>query len=746
MTQVSDKIAAFERRIAFRLARHQADLDRAAAGERPAEIARPGRQRFVTRARRLPAGVSRRIRQRQVDRAAPIGEATVEAQLDARRATGSSDVASMVSRTARSTGSLELDTSSTPIVSIVIPVHGAIDDLMQCLRSIDAFPPSVPFEVIVANDATPGMDFEPVRSVGGVVIVDNEKNLGFLGTCNRAAEHATGALLWLLNSDTELTPDAADSLVATFDAFPDTGIAGSKLVYDDWVLQEAGGIVWRDGSAWNYGRGDDPGRSVYDYARRADYVSGASLMIDRSLWNDLGGFDTAFTPAYYEDTDLCMQVTALGRSVMYQPGSVVVHHEGKSYGTEVTQNGKHHQVVNQQTFRSKWSATLATHRANGVEPELEKERHVAKRVLVLDARMLTPDMDSGSLRMQNTLIALTRAGCRCTFFPHNMALDEPYAQQLREQGVEVIGSPRVRTVDAFLRARGREFDAVVLSRLEVASVHLTPVRKWCPDATVVYDTVDLHFLREARAARLGPDDHLASSSTRDDELAAAERSDAILVCSTVEQTLMRELLPGARVEVVGNVHMPAHVDPTPDDRSGLLFVGGFEHPPNVDAMLWFVSDILPLIADRHPEVVLHIVGSRMIPEIEALAGDHVVVHGFVADLDPMYRSARVSVAPLRFGAGVKGKVTQALAEGLPAVGTSIAVEGAPVVPGRDVLVADDADGFACHVATLLDDDQKWREVACAGVSTVRRHFGPEAATATLAQILDLDIDKEMSDG
>lgn len=636
-----------------------------------------------------------------------------------------------------------LPTSSIPVISIIIPVHGAIDDVEACLRSIAAHPPSAAFEVIVANDASDPAEFAPVREVEGIRILDNDVNQGFLITCNNAAAQALGDYVWLLNSDTEIGPQAGDALLRTFVDFPHAAAAGSKLVYGDGTLQEAGGIVWNDASAWNYGRGGDPRHSEYDYARRADYVSAASLMVDRSVWNELGGFDTDYTPAYYEDTDLCLRIARSGRSVMYQPGSVVVHHEGKSYGTDVEQEGKHHQVVNHATFLRKWDAVLATRRANGVEPERERERTVERRVLVIDARMLTPDMDSGSLRMQNLLLSLTAANCRCTFLPHNLAADEPYAQALRTRGVEVVARPAIRSVEQFLRRRGKEFDAVVVSRLEVAEEHLTDVRRWCPDATVVYDTVDLHFLRLARAARLSGDRAAATEADRirDDELSAIDRSDVTLVCSTSELDLLEELAPSAQVEVLGNVHRPGDFGDVADadaaDRSGLLFVGGFEHPPNVDAMQWFVNDVLPVVVAEQPDAVLHVVGSRMIPDIERLAGPNVVIHGFVADLGPLQRSVRMSVAPLRFGAGVKGKVTQSLAVGLPVVGTSVSVEGAPVVDGVHALIADEAAEFATAVVRLQRDDELWNALSRNGLDTVQEHFGPEAAMSTMAKILEL---------
>ena len=630
-----------------------------------------------------------------------------------------------------------LATSDEPVVSVLVPVHGAIDELMTCLRSLERHPPLEPFEVIVADDASDPAEFAPVRRVAGLRIVRSDENRGFLLTCNAAAEHARGRLLWLLNSDTEVRSGAADALVATFDDFPDAGAVGSKLVYPDGTLQEAGGIVWRDGTAWNDGRGGDPLASVHDHARRADYVSAASLMIDRALWDELGGFDTAFAPAYYEDTDLCLRVAAAGRSVVYQSGSEVVHHEGRSYGTDVAEGGKRHQVVNQETFLRKWQHVLAERRPNGTEPELERDRDVVARILVIDARTLTPDKDSGSLRMANLLRTMVAHGCRATFLPHNMFVEEPAARDLRVRGIEVVGSRDTPSVDALLAERGDEFDVVVLSRLEVAAEHLSTVRRRCPRALVVYDTVDLHFLRQARegatTGRVSGD--VVADETMAAELATVERSDATLVCSTVERDLLHELLPGSRVDVLGNVHEPRRIEGPPERRHGLLFVGGFEHPPNVDAVRWFVGEVLPWLVVTRPDVTLNVVGSRMVPEVESLAGPNVVVHGWVRDLDDLYGRCRVCVAPLRYGAGVKGKVTQSLAHGLPVVGTGAAIEGAGLEAGRHVLVGDTPARFAAAVDALLRDDDLWRRLSDAGLEVVAERFGPDAAAAALDALL-----------
>ncbi len=707
-------------------------------------------ERAIARARRVPASLRRRYHLRELRRTVNAERPEVsEAELERRRLIidrflAESEAATTL--TPQQHGGLDrsllIATSIDPIVSVIIPVHNAIDELLDCLTSFQNHPPATPFEILIANDCSDEEKFAPVRAVHGVRVLDNSTNLGFLMNCNAAVDHARGDLLWFLNSDTEIIPNSMDALVRTLED-PQTAIAGSRLMYADGSLQEAGGIVWQDGSAWNYGRGTHPNDPRVNYARRVDYVSGASLMVRRSVFELLGRFDTAFSPAYYEDTDLCMAATEAGYRVMYQPASVVIHHEGASHGTDTADTGsmKHHQVLNHETFYRKWHLELASHRPNGVEPELEKERDRRHRVLVLDARMLTPDQDSGSLRMLNMMRALQPLGCKVTFVPQNLIAEEPYASELQQIGIEVIGSPHARGVREFLQARGSEFDAVILSRLEVAAPLMSTVRAMCPNSRIIYDTVDLHFLRQVREFRLngevsGGFDH---EETQELEIMCTQQAQATFVCSTSERDLLSELVPEASIHILGNIH---HVTPTTtpaNDRSGLLFVGGFEHPPNIDAMEWFVREVLPLITAKSPETVLHMIGSKMPPEIHELAGHNVRVHGYVPDLEPFYETARIVIAPLRFGAGVKGKVTQALSNGVPCVGTTIAFEGSDLVDGKDVIVADDAATFAAECLRLQNDDQLWKELREHGLMALEENFGLARATAQLAEGLGLSV-------
>lgn len=211
--------------------------------------------------------------------------------------------------------------------------------------------------------------------------------------------------------------------------------------------------------------------------------------------------------------------------------------------------------------------------------------------------------------------------------------------------------------------------------------------------------------------------------------------DLTLVVSPVEQALLAAEVPEARVEVLSNVHEVAGRGRGFDGRRDLWFVGGFQHPPNVDAVRWFVAEVWPQVRAELPDARFHVVGSKMPESMRALAGDGVEIHGHVADLSPFLDGCRVSVAPLRYGAGVKGKVNQAMAHGQPVVATPMAVEGMHLVDGEEVLVADTPAAFAAAVVRLYRDEALWDRLSLAGVANVARHFSFDAARAALARVL-----------
>lgn len=635
---------------------------------------------------------------------------------------------------------IRLPVAAEPQVSIVIPVYNKIDYTLACLKSLQVHAGTVSVEVIVVDDCS--VDDTPARlaDIDGLRTVRNAQNLGFVGSCNAGAAAARGEYVLFLNNDTVVTPGWLESLLRCFAEEPDAGLVGAKLVYPDGRLQEAGGIVFRDGSGWNYGRFEDPADPRYNFRREADYCSGAAIMLRRALFDSLGGFDLRYAPAYYEDTDLAFAVRAAGLKVYYEPRSTVIHFEGITAGTDTGSGAKRYQVVNREKFLQKWRDALARQPLPiddaALAPRAATFRR-EKRLLIIDACTPTPDQDSGSLRMVNLMRLLRALGWQVTFFADNRLYVAGYTEALQSLGVEVLYAPYMNDPIRLFRQRGGEFDAILLSRHYVAINYLGLARLYAPKARLIFDTVDLHYLREQRAAELEGSDELRSKAerTRAQEHKLIRECDATLVVSPVEQTLLAREQPQARVEILSNVHEVFGCRRDYAQRKDLVFVGSFQHPPNEDAMLWFAREILPRLRDALPGLRVHVIGQPVPDTLRAFASDDFMLHGFVADLEPYMDGCRVSVAPLRYGAGVKGKVNMAMSYGLPVVATPAAVEGMHVEPGRDVLVAADAVAFADAIVQLYGDRALWETLSANGLANVERHFSFEAAQRALARIL-----------
>ena len=626
--------------------------------------------------------------------------------------------------------------SAAPRASIVIPVYNHVAHTVACLRAIAAHPPHAAIEVIVVDDGSIDDSQRCLPHVAGLRYHRRAANGGFIAACNDGAALAGGEFVVFLNNDTLPQPGWLDRLLATFDANPGTGLVGAQLLYPDGRLQEAGGLVFADGNASNYGRFESPNHPRYAYLREADYCSGAAIALPRAVFEQLGGFDPRYAPAYYEDTDLAFAVRAGGLKVLYQPESRVVHLEGVTSGTDPNQGAKAYQVRNRGVFADKWAAQLAqcVPRSTGAAV-----LHAGQKcVLIIDTTTPRPDRDSASLRLVNVMRLLREEGAHVVFVPADAGHDGGYTQALQQLGVEVWYAPFVGRLPAWLREHGARFDTVVACRHYVLRELLPLLRQHAPQARIVFDTVDLHYLRERRGAVVSgdPAQLRGAQRTRALELDLIGRVDATLVVSDVERALLADDAPHARVDILSNLHQLAGTGLAFGQRRDLVFVGGFRHPPNVDAVQWFVGDVFPLIRARLPALRFHCIGSDVPATIAALAREPgVEIHGYVADLAPYMDGARIAVAPLRFGAGVKGKINLSMAHGQPVVATHCAIEAMHLDDGDNVLVADDAAGFADAVVRLYDDAALWQRLADNGRINLQQHFSLDAGREVVRRVL-----------
>lgn len=632
-------------------------------------------------------------------------------------------------------------TADAPRISVVVPVCNHLDHSLQCLRALSQCTDAASWELIIVDDASSDASAMTLPAITGLRYHRNADNLGFIGACNAGARLARGEYLVLLNNDTAPQSGWLDAMLRTFQTHPRTGLVGARLVFPDGRLQEAGGILFSTGQAFQDGRFQDRDDPRFNYVRDVDYCSGAALMLPRALFDSLGGFDARYAPAYYEDADLAMKVRAQGLRVLYQPLATVVHFEGVSAGTDLATGPKSAQVRNRQLFFERWRDTLAArHPRPGTDPALARDRHGGRRVLIVDAYTPMPDRDSSSLRLLNLMRLLREENGTVTFLPTDGRHAGTYTEALRQQGAEVWHDPWLGSIPVWFATHGARFDVIIACRYHVAEGILPLARVHAPKARFVFDTVDLHYLRETRGAALDGDDggRRAAQRTRARELDLIRSADSTWVVSTVEQALLAREVPGARVEVVSNVHAVAGPGKPFDARRDLVFVGGFRHPPNVDAVLWFADEIFPRVRAALPGVRLHLIGAEPPQTVRVLASrEGITVHGYVPDLAPWMDGARIALAPLRYGAGVKGKLNLSMAHGQPAVATRCAVEGMHLEDGHSVLIADDAEDFATALVRLYQDRALWERLSANGLDNVRRHFSFEAARAALRQALDL---------
>jgi GT2 family glycosyltransferase len=627
-----------------------------------------------------------------------------------------------------------------PDVTIILPVYNQLRFTLACLYSVFAHQTRYSYEIVVADDCSSDGTAEVLGAgrLPNVRVVRPPENLGFLRNCNHAARVARGRVLVFLNNDTYVLPGWLDELVDAVENQPLVGLAGSKLVFADGRLQESGGLVFADGSGWNYGRFDDARKPEYCFLRDTDYVSGASIAIATPLWQQLGGFDECYEKAYYEDTDLAFKVREAGYRVVVQPLSQLIHFEGISSGTDLTAGVKRYQVVNGEIFRGRWPAALAGH---GIadSKNLPVLRGSKGTILVIDARTPMPDRDSGSMDTFQYLRILKSFGYHVLFAPENLVHAGHYSMLLQRIGVQVLYAPYWMSMKDVLAAHGPKLDHVLIYRAPVAAAVLDMVRRHAPRARVIFDTVDLHFLRLEREADMAedPEHKRAAQRMKQVELDLIRKSDATIVLSRFELDLLRQLTPQARLFEIPIVReVPAASPAGWDERSDIVFVGGFEHQPNVDAVKWFVGEVMPRLEARGFTGRFVVVGSSMPGHIKALERPGVVMRGYVQDLEAFFSKIRLSVAPLRYGAGLKGKVISSLSYGVPVVATAVAVEGGGFVDGEHVLVGDEPDQMAAAIMRLYGDAELWARHARAGREFFIERFSVEAVAGKLQALLE----------
>jgi len=599
-------------------------------------------------------------------------------------------------------------------VSIVIPVYNKWQYTYICLSSLKKnINRRIPYEVILIDDgSTDETQNLSENIVSNIVYVKNDKNLGFVGSCNVGAKKARGKFIVFLNNDTFIKKYWLESLIDTFENNENVGLVGSKLICADGVLQEAGGIVWKNKNCWNYGRFGNPTDPAFNYLKDVDYCSGASIMLSREIFDKLSGFDEVYAPGYFEDTDLAFRVRQLGLRTVYQPKSELYHFENISAGKDETSGMRQYIVLNRETFFDRWKGVLSEENCDeNIEGSfLARDRSKNKKtVLVIDHYVPTFDQDAGSRSTFQYIKLLCQMGYNVKFFGDNCVKTEPYTSALQQMGVEVLyGEWFLDNFNSWLNDNGKYIDFVFVNRPHIFEKHIDNIKKYT-NAKVVFYGHDLHFLRLKREYDVTNDEKFLEESNiwKEKELDIIKKADVSLYPSVVEVDILNKIdvLKDRCIDVLNlNIYNDTSFGYKAEDRRDILFIGGFSHRPNVDAILWFCRDIFPNFIKKYPDLVLYIVGSNPPKEVNDLSSKNIIVKGFVSDeeLSVLYGKIRLVVVPLRYGAGIKGKIIESLYHGVPVLTTNCGAEG---IDNNVLMIADDAENFS---QSLVNNYENYR--------------------------------------
>ena len=642
---------------------------------------------------------------------------------------------------------ITLPTSDAPRVSVIVLSMHSPWLLAECLTSVGAHAGAhVPYEVIlVCNGATPDLVFFAQRKLRGVRVVVSDVNLGFGGGNTYAATLARGELLLLLNDDVTVEPGWLEALVVAADAHPEAAAVGSRILFPDGSLQEAGSVLWADGSTAPVGRGLPEGSDSYSYRRHVDYVSACSLLVRTSAFDEVGGFDPRYHPAYYEDVDFCLELRQRGHRVLYEPASRIRHHESQSTENRFKQflfkrNGA--------AFREKWAAVISEQEPAdptnpaAVDRAVHRGRGYPPRLLIVDDMAPDPGLGAGFGRMHDLIDELGFDSWAIRFHATNHRNAD--ASALGRFGVELVRG-EVDEMIEHLFTPGVHYDVVVISRPHNWGYFAEAVRESQPHAVLIYDAEALFHVRLARQAAMATGKVAAKLRKEADDYRVLEESitrlaDHVVSVSPEEAAWFGSVRGHAPVSVVEP--LTPGITPTPSGpghRRDLVYVAGWlardDDSPNADGLRWFAEHVLPLLAAALPWVRLRVTGANPPASVRRLAGPHLEFTGFVSDLADLYDRSRVVISPIRYGAGVKIKTVEALQYAVPTVTTSHGAEGIVVGETTPLAIADDAAGFVAHLHRLLTDDAAWRAQR-AQIETLLQAWSAAGRTAVWPDVLD----------
>jgi glycosyltransferase involved in cell wall biosynthesis len=629
-----------------------------------------------------------------------------------------------------------------PDVSVVVLNNAEIPALLACLDSLARQRSRFSVEVILVekNSSIP----VALRPNGTIPWLHHRQIVeapGSLKALRKAGALARGRYIAFLSSEVSAVEGWLDELVGSFRLFPKAGLVGSKHLSADGHLLGARGSYSADGGAVVYSQGVDAGEPVHNFARQVDWISHRSFAAPTELWNSLVGLAEEDGSNFLEDSELALRVRKLGYDIWLQPLSCVIAHYGAEDKSSVSSGFVAAPQDLNRVRPSKAHAPLSDGPTRKLRP-FDARIPRRKTMLVVDAHTHTPDRDAASAISWKMLQAYRDLGFDQTF----VAFDDfrprgSYTAAYQRIGVEVLYAPFFNTLEEVLQS-GRSYDYVWVSRYHVAQGVVESVRRLSPLSRIIFVPADLHYLRLQRQAYVTHDTTLLMRAARvqTDELLVFSQVDCSVPHSTIEKTVVLKELPrlNDNLVVFPWIAEPIQDSPAISSRKHVMFLGNYTHAPNEDAVAFFMTEIWPLLSLRLPlDAKFLVVGDAPTDSVKAFESERCVVTGQVSNIEPCFEQARVFVAPLRFGAGIKGKLIESLSNGVPTVATTIATEGIGLVDGEHCLVADTPEAISQAILRLYAEPETWERLRLAGLRFVEENYSWRSALALCQRTLDV---------
>lgn len=629
-----------------------------------------------------------------------------------------------------------------PVLSIVTIFFNQASLSYACLKSI-LKNVSVKYELIIIDNHSTDDTNLLLDRIEGATVIRNNKNLHFLKANNQALDYVRGKFLLFLNNDTELTESTVLSAMDTLDSREKCGAVGGKMILPDGTLQEAGSMIWNDGSCLGYGRHESPDLPEFNFKRVTDYCSGAFLLTYTDLFREHGGFDPAFAPAYYEETDYCLWLQEKGSEVVYDPEALVFHDE---FGSSLSHEGIALQQKNQRTFYGKHQRQLSKHfeynPGNVLKARFAASQRYKQKVLYLDDRVPHRDQGAGFPRSNSILNFIRELDYDLTVYPLNFPHEDDWTTAYRDVDhfIEIIRGRGLDGFERFIRSRADYFDIIWISRPHNMEALVKDIHFLKGRSKIIYDVeaiaTDRDILQEVLNGKVYTEGKKLKQY--DKEMRLSVTADRIITVSEADAEKFRRF-GKTDIVVLGHTMEIARPIAGFHERNGLLFVGNLDDDasPNVDSVLWFIRDIFPMIRREIPDMTVDIVGSDNSPRIRSLTHEKgVYFHGRVSSISDYYNKSRVFIAPTRFAAGIPYKIHEAASFGLPVVSTQLLSQQLGWRHRQELLAARiEKYDFARHVIDLYHDEDLWNLLQKNAINFVCRHMSADAYKKKIAEIL-----------